>query len=941
VARAYSLAMLPLFAANLIFAQTATDSGTASNSDQPVKLDKFEVTGSYIPAAADEATAVPVQVINAQAIALSGVNTNVLDVLRKTVPQIQGGNNIGLENGNIAGNSTNGGSQAALRNIDTLVLINGKRVAPSPVAGGGGYEFVDLNLIPLAAVDRIEVLTDGASAIYGSDAVSGVINIILKSDYKGAEFDLHYTEAPNATGGYWAQRSVSMVVGAGNAKTNVMFSAEWTKQDPLWERDVSYDNPSFGTATYPGVISQLAPDPISGLLATTYYRLNPSLNTPPAGPNNLAALVAAGVYVPTSIDDVVNGFNLSSKPTIMNSADKRIATASFNHIISDQITLKGDFLYAHTETNYQLNPQPVSTSTTVLNGEGNNTITDSGSWTNPAVGGPVVDNGSVTVANRFIGGANRIYDNTTDFYRGTIELTGKVNDYFNWDIYANYNLSNQTALGENQILNSALVEGIATGNVNLFAITQDPAALAAANIFGTSVAILKSQLYTYDAVANGKIWDLPGGTLQYAAGLEYRKESLSATADYNSIIPPGGVTSLWNNGVSLSPFDGSRSAKSEFAEIKLPVFGPSQNIPGLHVLTLDGAIRHESYSDGNHTTVPKISLRYLPFNDEFAIRATYAKSFSEPTLYSLYGPSSSGFTDPLNGLQVYNTSGQATGANFAPIQGFQLGGSNPSLTPSHAKSYTVGFVYSPKYAKGLEISVDYYNIKQTDLIGSVAGTGTIIQSVEEFGPASPFAPYVALGAFPGQGGTPVSTPGQLSPNPANIYVLQSLVNIGDQSQHGYDIDVKYTLPWQQYGRFTVETKWALLQTFFIKSGPTDPGFEYAGNDLYGTLPKARSYSTLDWNYQSYGATLGYTHINSVDDGYGDAINPYNTFDIQFRYDLAQVSPMLRGVSMDIGCNNFTNQGPPLDRNNYASPPFDASTYSFFGREYYVDMKIKF
>jgi iron complex outermembrane receptor protein len=851
----------------------------------------------------------------------------VLDVLRKTVPQIQGGNNIGLENGNISGNSTNGGSEAALRNIDTLILINGKRVAASPVAAGGGYEFVDLNLIPLSAVDRIEVLTDGASAIYGSDAVSGVINIILKSDFRGAEFDFHYSEAPNDTGGYWRERSASVVVGAGDAKTNVMFSAEWTKQDPLWERDVAYDNQYFGTATYPGVISQ------SG----HYYTLNPSLNAPPVGPNSLANLVAAGVYVPTSIDDVVGGFNLAHKPTIMNSADKRIATASFNHIISDNITLKGDFLYAHTETNYQLNPQPVSVTTTVLNGEGNNTITDSGS----AAAGNLVGGGSVTVANRFIGGANRIYDNTTDFYRGTIELTGKVNDYFNWDVYANYNLSNQTALGENQILNSALVAGIASGNVNMFALTQDPVRLAAANIFGTSVAILKSQLYTYDAVANGKIWDLPGGALQYAAGLEYRKEALQAGADYNSIIPPGGTTSLWNNGVSLSPFDGSRSVKSEFGELKIPIFGASQNIPGLHTLTLDGAVRHEAYSDGNKTTVPKISIRWLPFNDEFAIRGTYAKSFSEPTLYDLFGPSNSGFTTPLSGLQAYNTSGQLTGANFAPIQGFQLGGSNPGLTPSHAKSYTAGFVYSPKYAKGLEVSVDYYNIKQTDLIGSVAGTNTIIQSVEEFGPASPFAPYVALGAFPGQGGTPVTTPGQLSPNPANVYVLQSLVNIGNQSQHGYDIDVKYTLPWQQYGRFTVESKWAILQSFFIKSGPTDPGTEYSGLDLYGTLPKARAYSTLDWNYEGYGATLAYTHINSVGDGYGDTINPYNTFDIQARYDFGKLASYLRGVSMDIGCNNFTNQMPPLDRNNYASPPFDASTYSFFGRMYYMDVRLKF
>ena len=114
----------------------------------------------------------------------------------------------------------------------------------------------------------------------------------------------------------------------------------------------------------------------------------------------------------------------------------------------------------------------------------------------------------------------------------TAELDGKVNDYFNWQVYANYNLSYQTAYGFNQILNSALLSALQTGLINLFAITQDPTKLAQADIFGTSIGNYRSQLYTFNALANGKIWDLPGGPLQYAAGAEYRKESLLSTADY-------------------------------------------------------------------------------------------------------------------------------------------------------------------------------------------------------------------------------------------------------------------------------------------------------------------------------------------------------------------------------------------------------------------------
>lgn len=914
-------ALLSLAATSALVAVHAqgqtTAPGEAASTQNPQVLEKVVVTGSYIPAAADEAKALPVQIIDVSAIQASGVQTNVLDVLRKTVPQIQGGNNIGVENANISGAYTNGGSQVALRNTSTLVLIDGKRVAPSAVAASGsagtGIEFVDLNLIPLSAVERVEVLTDGASAIYGTDAVSGVVNIILKKDYTGAEVDFHMSMAPKDTGGYMRSRSIAAVAGGGDAKTHLMFAAEWTKSQPLWERDVAYDNPYYGTATYPGIINT----------RSAYYQLKPGLNAPPPGPNTIDQLVAQGVY--TEVDDPTLGFNLSEKPTILNAVDKRIANVSGTHEITKNIQLKGDFIYAFTETRYELNPQPVSTSNDTLISLGLSPISDPG----------------VTVRNRFIYGPNRIYDNQSQFYRATVELDGQVNPYFNWQVYANYNISYQTAYGYNQILNSALQNAIKSGLINMFAIQQDPAKLAEANIFGTSVGNYVSQLYTYDALANGEIFELPAGAVQYAAGAEYRKEALDASADYNSTIPLGGTTSLWNNGTSLAPFKNERNVKSEFAELKVPVFSPQNGLVGLHLLTLDGAVRHEEYSDGNKTTVPKISVRYLPFNDELALRATYAKSFAAPTLYDLYGPSTSGFTQSPAALDAYNSAGQPTGGKFPKFQAFQLNGFNPHLAPSKAKSYTAGVVYSPKWARGLELTVDYFNVEERDLIGAPGGTLTIMQSVERYGTASPFAQYLALGNFPGQGGHPVTAPGQVSANLSDVYVLQTLVNVANQNQHGWDINFKYTLPWEQFGRIVLNSNWAILNQFFFKSGPTDEGTDYSGTNGYGTLPKTRSYSTLDWDYQMWGGTLAWSHINGVDNLYGGKVNPYNTFDAQFRVKLDKWSSVLRGMEFDIGCNNFTNQKPPLDRDTFASPPFDASAYSFFGRTYYADLRIKF
>jgi iron complex outermembrane receptor protein len=898
---------LSLLAAQAAFGQTGAPA--TGSSDDTVKLEKFVVTGSLIPATLDEQKALPVQIIDARAIEVSGVNTNVLDVLRKTVPQIQGANNIGVENANIAGGSNNGASNVALRNVDTLVLFNGKRMAANAGAAGGGVTGVDLNLIPLSAVDRIEVLTDGASALYGSDAVSGVVNIILKKDYRGAEFSSHYTSAKKDNGGQWTQKSFGMIVGTGNDKTNVMLTAEWSRQDPLWARDMTYANNPINTASLPGIVG-----PVSG----QYYRLNTSLNTIPTANRGqtLAQLVAAGVYVA-----VPGPYQQADRSTIVSAVDKRVVSVNANHIINDNLTFTTDFIYAQTETQYQLNPQPVTISTTTLLGRGVTTLNTSG----------------ITVRNRYLGGSNRIYDNTNDSYRFTAGFEGKVNDFFNWNVSANYSLAKQIAIGYNQVLDSALQTAITNGLFDIFAYNQNAANVAQAGIFGNSIANYKSGFYSYNAMASGKIFELPAGAIQYAIGAEYRKETLFATADLNSLIPPGATTSLWNSGTSLAPFDGGRSAKSEFAELKVPVV---KDIPGLHLVTLDGAVRHEAYSDGNSTTVPKVSLAWLPFNDELRIRATYGKSFSEPSLYNLFGPQSTGFTSDLSSVRAYNSSGVATGG-FIGLQGHQSGGSNPLLTPSHAKSYTIGFVYSPKFAKGLDITVDYFNINQTDLVGTLASGLTIIGDVERLGAASQYAQYVALNAFPGQAGAvAITTPGQLHVDPDKIYVLTGLANIGSQSQHGFDVNISYELPWKQYGRFHVNSNWAILQTFLNNDD------EYAGNDLYGTLPKFRAYTTVEWSYQGYGATLGYTRINTVDadpasfGGTGLDVGPYNTFDLQLRYDLSKASPLLKGVTFDIGCNNFTNQTPPLSP-NYSSPPFDNSAFSYFGRMFYADLKIKF
>ncbi|HVZ66176.1 MAG TPA: TonB-dependent receptor [Lacunisphaera sp.] len=912
---------LSLIAAQAAFGQSADDTG---KKDEPMKLDKFVVTGSYIPAAADEANALPVQVIDTKSIEMTGVTKSALDLLRKAVPQIVGGNNIGVENGNIAGNSTNGGSQVALRNTSTLVLIDGQRAAFDPVSGTGGYQFVDLNIIPVSAVERIEVLTDGASAIYGSDAVSGVVNIILKKNFQGGEIGGSYGfEKASRTGAMYRERSGHVMFGANSDKTNITVSAEWSRSDPLYERDYNYTSPTVGlTVSYAGVVNDASGN---------FYKLNPSLTEAPATPQrSLADLVAAGVYIPTSIDDVANAFDLSTRPTFLGALDKQVATFSLEHHINDNLKVSSSFLYAKTSNKYNLNPQPLFLTI--------NNPSDPTSFNLPGI--PITD-AKAQIRNRFMNAGNRDYINDTDTLRGTIQLDGKINSDWNWSADALYNTADQHAVSTNQILNSALVAGIQSGLINFTAINQDLGNLATAGVLGDAQVISKSKIIAYDARLNGRLFDLPTGPVYIAAGVGYRKETSSVTADKNSVNNPVTGTSAWNFGVSVDPFAAQRNIKSMFLEAKVPVTSPENHIPGLYTVSLDGAIRHEIYSDTDDPTVPKISLRWLPFDDQFAIRSTFSKSFSAPILYSLFGPTSSGATPSLGGLTAYDGSGNAIGA-FPNVQGQQQSGSNPTLKPSKSKNYTVGFIYSPRKFKGLSFSVDYYNIHETDIVGSLASTSTMIQDVEQFGPASQYAPYIHLGNFGQLGGTNVTAPGQLHINPANVYVDQFNANVASQNQDGMDITLKYGFD-SHVGRFDLTSTWVYLRSFRIQPSAGQPFDEYVGFNGYGTLPKYREYTTLSWQSGAYSANIANTFIDSVTSA-GDPtykVGSYSTVDILGSMDVGRVFAPLHGLNVTLGINNVFNRFPPVDPNEFSDPPADTSIYSSIGRFYYAQFNYKF
>jgi len=900
------LATAGLFAVPGAFAQETTTTTTTTTTATPAKektveMEKFQVTGSYLTPAANS-VAIPVITVDSKAIANSGSSTNVLEILRKTVPQFNGNTNLGSNNANIGAGSTAGGSQLALRNTATLVLINGRRAAYAPVSARGGYQFVDVNQIPVSAIERIEVLADGASAIYGSDAVAGVVNIILKTDYEGFETGGRYGWSTNK--GNTAERSAYIVGGAGNGKTNLTVSAEWAKVDPVWNFERPYSDPTFGTPTFGGSLN----------IGSNYYLLKDGLAAPPVTPGGLpaATLVANGTYSgPRVAGDQFQFFNLARYVTQTTGSEREALTFAFDHKINDSLKAFGDFMYAHTNTFVQINGQPISA--------------DIGAGLH---GNPF--NVTVKARNRIVTNP-RQYLNDSTAARAVFGIEGKITEDWSWETAADYNRITTNFANPGVIIQSHLTAAINGDRFNMFSRTHDAQEIKDDAIVGTAQGGFISKLSNYDFKVRGKLFDLPAGSVDIAVGGEVRQESLVATADPLSQIDPITGALGYNGATTLYPFNAGRTVTSEFVEVRVPIL---KDVPGAHLLEFSGAVRHESYSDTTDPTVPKFTLRYLPIDDQFALRGTYSKSFSAPQLYSLFGPVSIGFTSAFS----LNKLGGGVVNNF---QTNSESGSNPNLEPSKSTNYTVGFVYSPKALKGFSVTVDYWNIKQSQLISSIGST-TILQDVELLGATSQYANKVHIGSFTGPG---VTGPGQISTGvPDDIYVVDQSVNLAAVNLDGVDIALRYVYNVDSVGRFDFTSNIGIYNKYEIVGLPGDEPFDTVGlsTDSNGTLPRWQTYTSVDFTRGNYSAFAGVRYLPGVTDYNDDShVGSFYTLDLSASYVFGSEISYLSGAKFTLGVNNVFNRYGPLDPSTWTDSNVDVGTYGALGRFIYVDLKIKF
>jgi iron complex outermembrane receptor protein len=347
--------------------------------------------------------------------------------------------------------------------------------------------------------------------------------------------------------------------------------------------------------------------------------------------------------------------------------------------------------------------------------------------------------------------------------------------------------------------------------------------------------------------------------------------------------------------------------------------------------------------------VPKYSIKWLPFSDELAIRATYSESFNAPSLYDLFGPISQGFTSTIN-IARYDANGNALNTTTGSRQYRSQSGSNSKLNPSQSRNWTAGIVWSPKAIKGFSLSADWFNIDERDLISSISSS-LIVSDVEKLGPKSNYASLVKIatsvnGEAHFSDGAAVTAPGQMSANPSDaVWISNSIVNVAGVWQDGMDIQLAYNFDTKNFGRFKVSSAATYLRQYVIQSLPTDNPSNYvdgwSGSSLYA---RYRLRDTLDWNFKKWNVTLGHTYIPSVDDlanGSPYRVSHYNTWDVQLGRSFSNSSNRwLKGLSFNVGINNFSNQMPPLIPSE-GNQSHDIVSYDSIGRFIYFQAKYKF
>ncbi|MEO7932107.1 MAG: TonB-dependent receptor [Chthoniobacterales bacterium] len=972
----------------------------APDTGNETTLDTMIVTGSNIPTA-EEAGPRPVQTITRAEIERSTYRT-AAEIL-KTLPVANAG---GVPISNNATGFTPGATSVSLRGLGpdaTLVLINGRRVANYPIGQNGDIGFVDLNTIPAAAVDSIEILKDGASTIYGADAVAGVVNIHLRKDFEGVEINSTYGNTTNKDS---SEFTSSMAFGTVTEKTRITGVVSYYHRNSIFARDRDYSRvpPFLSSNSLPGNFEISGPaaaeatgggDPLLGASSGIA-----------APPDSSTGKTPAGAY--RYGDGNQSFYNFNQTAGAFPEKEQYGGTFTFEHdLLKDTATLYGSGGYNYSYSRNELapgatgnfaNPSGISI---VIPGRTTNPILtlidgDTGAASQVAPGtvagpnqfaGPgTVVNADGTVSrlakpgaynpnnpfNQDISGSsrfrlaefgNRVYEDETDavIFQGGIKGRNLPGNW-GYDLSANYSRVKTTSTA--RVTDATKFNEILDASSGVVAVPYNPfggrgGALNASSTIDYARAVTKdtgsSELWTTDlAINNPELIKLPGGDLGVAFGAQFRREDLGQQPDALNLAggSVGGSTTIATNA--------GRKTASYYGEIRVPIVGEENKIPGVKALEVTGSFRYEEVlNTPDNVLVPSTSIRWQTF-DDLTIRGTYGKGYKQPSLYQLYGPG----VFSLTPVSDSNSKIQASEVNVAVL-------GNPDLHPEDSEAFTAGFTYTPRFIPGLTITADFFQIERSGVV-----VGDAQDAYNRFIKGSPL-PTDNVAVFPGSSYSD-NNPNNNDPNDIDtIYVQYS--NAERDIVRGYDFGLEYVIPTEKYGKFTIAMNATYIDSFKTTlSDGSLPMTEVSGTDSTGTgddgYLKWKGIGSLTYDYKSFSAVATVNFTDGFEDldpnGIPFEVNSLTTLDLLFSYTFGKdaqeetsqtgggydkdgkaiasgsselrAKPWYADTTLSLGVRNVTDEKPPF-ASGFAgnSNGYPGYIYSSEGRFAFVSVTKKF
>lgn len=895
----------------------------AATTDAPAatSVQRVEITGSSIKRV-DAEGSLPVQVITRGDIDKLGV-TNTEALLATLSSNSSVGGTFSSAG---AGAATYGIATASLRGLGankTLILVNGKRLANYATDGTS----VDINSIPLSIIDHVEVLKDGASGVYGSDAIAGVINFITRKNFTGVE--LAGTTGVGANGGGGSSK-FGVTWGFGDIDTdryNIMLSADLGKDNPIYGNQRSYANRSSdeinglydNSATPSGALRTFDPNTTPNANNAVLQSLNSQGKRigNPLAPSNCAQ---NGSYFDKAFGTC--RFNAAPLVPLTPDVQRQNYSANMRFKLNDQAEFYVDSFISRTLTKVNEQPSPYSVSflaqdtqfaaqniypAIILSPSNPN-------YPTTYLAGKGIINQPVTVSYRAFDGGGRDHTDTSDQIHLVAGFRGTVKN-FDYDVSF---IHNSSAVSENTLSGyqsmTKLVSLLSNNNAfNPF--SQYQSAALAAQIKGTNYIgnMITSTLYTdsVDGQISGDLFKLPAGMASFAVGGVVRNENM----DYapSAAFQSGDISGY---GGQALPFNVSRHSESVFGELAVPL---------LSNLDADLAVRTDKYPTVTSTN-PKLSLRFKPVS-QLLFRASYGTGFREASLPELYTPQTFGtsgtFTDPVTGVKN---------------QFSVTSGGNPNLQPEKSKQWSIGAVAD--LTKDLSLTIDYWNIRITKEVAAIGAEYVVDQA------AAGNSQYTGL----------------VSRDSAkNITNIQSVSqNIGGVNTAGIDLDVKWKiLKSPTFGNFGTRLNGTYTKKFdqILPDGTVQPSVgvtvDSSGNPLNavssgGILFKWKSQLAFDWSKDVYSATLAQNYQSGYYDnwpskgGFSTDSTPRHIGSLE-TWDLQGAYTGIKQLTLRVGVKNMFNKQPPVitGLGNYFQSGYDPSYYDAHGRNIYVSGNYKF